>query len=59
MKLRMILKSLDHFKLLEMLESQIILVVSTCAMKGLCSYINVQMKSPIALGSYMRIPKRK
>lgn len=50
---------MDHFKLLEMLASQIILVVSTRAVNGACSYINAQMKSPIALDSHMHIPKRK
>lgn len=54
----MILKSSDHFKLPEMLESQIISVVSTHAMKGVYSYINAQIKSPIAWDSSTCVPQR-
>lgn len=50
---------MDHFKLLEMLESQIILLVSTHGVKGVYSYVNAQMKFPIAWDSPTCIPKGK
>lgn len=50
---------MDHFKLLEMLESQIILVVSTHAMKGVYTYINAQMKSLDSTRQFYKYTKKK